>query len=184
MAAVLLDLSMSLDGLIAGPDDDDAGLHDWYFAESDDTNRGLVDEIVQTTGALVMGRRAYDLGVSVGGFADTPYQVPHFVLTHTPPVEKSESGVTFTYVTDGVEPLIDQARAAAGDRYVTVGGGADIARQCLAAGLVDEVDLHVVPVLLGQGLRLFAELDAPVQLDLIREVSGAGVSHLRYRVRR
>ena len=118
------------------------------------------------------------------GWDETPYAVPHFVVTHQPPPARPGGPVEFVFVTDGVAGAIEQARAAAGDRYVTIGGGADIARQCLAAGLVDELQLHLVPVTLGDGIPLFAGLGQEVHLTKTRVVDGPVVTHLRYRVGR
>jgi dihydrofolate reductase len=119
----------------------------------------MFHEFVRNTGAVVMGRRAYDTGQ--GDFTDYQFQVRLFVLTHGPPakVAKGENGkLTFTSVTDGIENAIAKARAAAGDRDVVVIGGASTAQQCMNAGLVDEIQISTIPVLLGDGLRLFEHL--------------------------
>jgi dihydrofolate reductase len=108
--------------------------------------------------------------------------VPHFVITHRPPRPVPGRAVEFVFVPEGVDAAIAAARDAAGDRYVTVGGGADIARQCLAAGLVDELQLHVVPILLGNGVPLFVGSAPSWQLTRTRVVDGPQVTHLRYRV--
>ena len=109
-----------------------------------------------------------------------PFRVPVFVLTHhqREPVEK-QGGTSFTFVTDGIESALEQARAAAGGKAVSLGGGADVARQYLAAGLLDELRIHVVPVLLGGGVRLFDGV-GPQQLEVIRVLESTGVTHLRY----
>jgi dihydrofolate reductase len=131
-----------------------------------------------------MGKRAYNTGEESGGYEDDPYQVPNFVVTHHVP-EQAAAGENdqrrFIFVTDGVESAIKQAKAAAGDKDVAVGGGADIAQQCLNAGLIDEIQLHVVPVLLGKGIGLFGQID-PVKLENIRVVVAPDVTHLRFRV--
>jgi dihydrofolate reductase len=178
---VLLDMAMSLDGRIGRDDGSDAGLYDWYFDPSD-ISRPVVDELVGTTGAIVIGRGAYDIGNDAEGWDDTPYRVPHFVVTHGPPADGRPGPVDFTFVPEGVTAAVERAREAAGDRWVAIGGGADIARQCLAAGLVDEVQLHVVPVILGTGICLFDRLDKPVRLARTRVVDGPVVTHVRYRV--
>jgi len=119
----------------------------------------MLQEEIQTTGAVVMGRRSYDMGE--GDLTDYEYQVPIFVLTHTLP-EKAAKGqndqLTVTFVTAGIESAIAQAKAAAGDKNVTVVGGAHTAQQCLRAGLVDEIHMGIVPVLFGEGLRFFEPL--------------------------
>lgn len=133
---VLLDMAISLDGHIGRDDGSDPGLYDWYF-EPSDISKPVVDELVEMTGAIVLGRGAFGRGDDAGGWDDTPHEVKHFIVTHRPPQGGLDGPVEFVFVTDGVAAAVELAREAAGDRYVTVGG--DIARQCLAAGLVDEV---------------------------------------------
>ena len=152
MARVLLDMAVSLDGLICGPGGADGGLYDWYFNPTQ-VSRPVVDELVSTTGAIIIGRGAFGTGDEAGGWDDTPYRVPHFVVTHRPPWPAPSGTIEFVFVPDGVRAAVQLAREAAGDRYATIGGGADLARQCLAERLVDEVQLHVVPVVLGDGRR-------------------------------
>jgi dihydrofolate reductase len=156
------------------------GLYDWYFNPSE-VSRPVIDELIATTGAIVIGRGAYITGEEAGGWDDTPYAVPHFVITHHPP-QVSSSWVEFVFVTEGVDAAIDEAKKAAGDRYTTIGGGSDIARQALAAGLIDELQLHVVPLLAGDGVRLFDSFDHGWQLTKVRVIDGPNVTHLRYRV--
>jgi dihydrofolate reductase len=181
MAEVLLDMAVSLDGLIAGPGGADAGLYDWYFNPAE-VSRPVIGELVETTGAIVMGRGAFATGEEAGGWEDTPYAVPHFVITHHPPPPAPGRTTEFVFVTDGIAAAIDAAKKAAGNRYATIGGGADIARQCLVAGLVTELQLHVVPLILGKGVRLFSGFDQPWQLTKIRGIDAPNVTHLRYRV--
>jgi dihydrofolate reductase len=210
---VRLDISMSLDGFIAGPNqtlDQPLGeggdlLHQWIvglasWREPHGLTGGttgpddeLVKESVSGTGAFVMGRRMFSGGE--GPWADDPnadgwwgeeppFGVPVFVLTHhaREPVVK-EGGTTFNFVTDGTEAAVEQARAAAGDRSVTVAGGANVVQQCLSAGLIDELQIHVIPVLLGGGVRLFDRVSAgTVELELERVIDSPAVTHLRYRL--
>lgn len=183
MAGVLLDMAISLDGLVSGPGGADGGLYDWYFDPSD-VSRPVVEELVTISGAILLGRGAFGTGDDAGGWDDTPYDVPHFVVTHRPPATVPGRTVEFVFVPDGVRAAVDLAREAAGDRYVTIGGGPDIARQCLAENLVDEVQLHVVPVLLGDGLPLFDRAVPERRLTKTRVVDAANVTHLRYRVDR
>ena len=183
MATVLLDMAISLDGLICGPGGADGGLYDWYFDPSD-ASRPVVDELVETTGAIILGRGAFGTGDDAGGWDDTPYQVPHFVITHRPQPPIPGATVEFNFVPDGVRAAVELARKAAGDRYATIGGGADIARQCLAEHLVDEVQLHVVSVLLGDGIPLFDRSGTGRRLTKTRVVDAPNVTHLRYRVDR
>jgi dihydrofolate reductase len=214
MARLTFNLSMSLDGFIAGPNqtlEEPLGeggeqLHDWAFATKafreihglDGGEPGpdsdIAEEVVGDIGATVMGRRMFsggegpwedDPNADAWWGDDPPFHHPVFILTHheREPVSK-EGGTSFTFVTDGIESALEQAKAAAGDKDVTVGGGADVAQQYLRAGLLDEFQVHVVPVLLGGGVRLFENLaDAPGRLECMRVVeSPAGVTHLRYRV--
>lgn len=182
MAKVLLDMAMSLDGCVRGPDGTDVGLYDWYF-EPSSISKPVIDELVETTGAIVLGRGAFGTGDDASGWDDTPYDVPHVVITHRPPFVPLASD-RFTFVTRGVQAAITLADGlVTGDRWVTIGGGADIARQCLAAGLVDEVRLHIVPILVGAGQRLFDDSTTPRSLSIQRVVDGPVVTHLRYRLR-
>jgi dihydrofolate reductase len=162
------------------------GLHDWFFPPSGTVPAGdaeVIDESVKTTGAIVMGRRAYDLGDKVDGFLDTSYRVEHFVLSHDIPEQVAKGETTFTFVTDGIESALEQAKAAVGNKDVAVGGGASIAQQALKAGLVDEIQIHLVPVLLGEGIRLFEHLGAEqIELEQTRVIESPFATHLRFRV--
>lgn len=183
MGKVLLDVAMSLDGFISGPNGEDHGLHDYFFSPSGATTE-VIEEGFKITGAIIMGRRAYDIGAAQDGFADNPYQVPTFVLTHHVPEKFAKGAETFIFVTDGIESALDQAKAVVEDKFVVIGGGADIAQQYLIAGLVDEIQIHLIPKLLGVGVRLFDNLGLePVDLESTRVIEGTGVVHLRFRVK-
>ena len=176
MGSVLVDMAISLDGYVAGADDEDVGLYDWYFAPSGNAIM-VIQELLDSIGAMIIGRR------SVGdddGF-DTPYKVPHYVVTHRarPPVTRD--GVTFYFVDSGIEAALALARAAAGDKAVCVAGGPATAQQYLSSGLVDTVQLHLVPVVLGAGKRLF-ETVTPMKLERTRVLESPGVTHLQFRV--
>ncbi len=177
IGTVLLDMAMSLDGFVSGPEGGDDGLHDWYFAPVGNASI-VIDELLHTIGAMILGRRV--LGDQPDGF-DTPYKVPHFVLTHTarPTVERGD--VPFIFVADGIERVVAQAQAAAGEKVVCVAGGATTAQQLLKAGLIDELQIYLVSKFLGGGLRLFDQL-APMQLERTRVLESPGVTHLRFRV--
>lgn len=194
--ALLLDMSMSLDGFIAGPEDGPANplglnghrLHDWLANGRGDDPRmfrpdgpsGDVFDELMATGAVLVGRRTFDLAGRWNG--DHHDGVPIFVPTHQPHDDPPTGPATITYVTDGMESAVAQANAAAGDRDVMV-HGADTAQRCLRAGLLDEMEIHVMPVLLGQGRRLFDHLSAEhIELALTRVVDAPGVTHLHYRV--
>jgi dihydrofolate reductase len=180
MGKVILDMAMSLDGYICGPNDEDGGLHDWYFTPSD-TSRAIIDELVANVGAIVMGRRSYEMGDQFDGFVDNIYKVPHLILTHHPPQTKTKGETEFIFITDGIENLMKQAQAAAGEKNVIIGGGANTTYQFLEAGLIDELHIHLVPVVFGTGKALFPA-GAAIQLENIMALESAGVTHLRYRV--
>ena len=176
MGKVFLDMAMSLDGFVSGPNNDDAGLHDWYFAPSGNATV-VIDELIHSIGAMILGKRVF--GDVPEGW-DTPYKVPHFVVTHTPLKRVEREGMSFNFV-DGIECALAQAQAAAGDKAICVAGGASTAQQFLRAGLLDEIQLHVVSVLLGGGLRLFDHLET-TKLERTRVIESPGVTHLQYRV--
>jgi len=130
-----------------------------------------------------MGRRAYEMGDPDSYAGNYEYQVPIFVLTHRVPekLPKEDGRLTFTFVTDGIHSAIEKAKAAAGDKNVTVIGGANTVQQVIRAGLLDEIQIHLVPVLLGNGLRLFEHLGAePIELEKTRVIESPGVTHLRF----
>ena len=177
MGKVFVDMAMSLDGFVSGPNGEDGGLHDWYFDPSGNAIR-VIDELLHTIGAMILGKRAF--GDQPDGF-DTPYKVPHFVLTHTPRQQVENGGVPFIFVDQGIESALAQAQAAAGEKAVCVAGGASTAQQFLNAGFVDEVQIHLVPILLGDGLRLFDRIGA-MQLEQTRVLESPDVTHLQFRV--
>ena len=215
MAKLILDISMSLDGFVAGPNqtlDEPLGeggeqLHEWVFATKSwreahgrsggETNADseVIEESLRNTGATVMGRRMFsggegpwedDPNADAWWGDDPPFHHPVFILTHhaREPVTK-QGGTTFTFVTDGIESALAQARAAAGDKDVAVAGGANVAQQYLEAGLLDEIQIHVAPVLLGDGVRLFENHLGPEgrKVECTRVIESPAVTHLRYRVR-
>jgi dihydrofolate reductase len=132
-----------------------------------------------TTGALVTGRRTFDLTHGWGG--GHPLGVPVFVVTHSVPQEWVYQGSPFTFVTDGPESAVAQAKAVAGDKDVGV-IGANLVQQCIRSGILDEIHLDLVPILLGDGVRLFDQSAEPIELDSIRVIAGEGVTHLTFRV--
>jgi dihydrofolate reductase len=202
MGKVSVGLTMSLDGFIAGPNDGperplgEGGerLFEWY--SSGDTEYSmpgtemvfrissqsaeLLSGLEKTMGAFVTGRRTFDITNGWGG--RPPLGVPTFVVTHSVPREWVYEGSPYTFVTDGVESAVEQAKTVAGDKGVAV-GAASIAQQCIRAGLLDEVTVNLVPVLLGGGVRLFDHLGpAPIELESTGVVEGSGVTHLTFRV--
>ncbi len=182
MANVLLDMAMSLDGFISGPNGEDHGLHDYFFSPAGPPAE-VIEEGFKRTGTIIMGRRAFDIGAAQDGFADNPYQVPTFVLTHHNPQSISKGAESFVFVMDGIESALERARAVTGDRDVVIGGGPNIAQQYLRAGLIDEIQIHLVHILLGQGVRLFDQPGAgQTKLERTRMIEGSGVTHLRFQV--
>lgn len=182
MGKVLLDMAMSLDGYIVGPHDEDHGLNDWFFSPEEGSKK-VVDESLASLGAIIMGRQTYEVADKQNGFVDTPYKITHFVLTHHVPEKKARGAATIIFVTDGIESALAQAKASAGDKDVALGGGANIAQQFLKAGLVDDIQIHLIPKLLGEGKRLFAPSGTePIELELTRTIEAVGVTHLKFRV--
>ena len=210
MTRVRFRIAMSLDGFVAGPDqsvNDPIGvggmrLHEWVFplrawremagmegGEAGESN-AVVEESLANLGATVMGRNMFGGQPGPWRTADPwngwwgpnpPYHHPVFVLTHHPrePLEL-EGGTTFTFVTDGIEAALARARRAAGGKDVSLAGGAQAARQFLAAGLVDEMEIHLVPTLLGHGERLFEGVGDDLHgLELVRTVATPAVTHLK-----
>lgn len=178
---VVVGMTMSLDGFV---NDRNGGVGRLYpdLAALRETEE--LRAAIAATGAVVMGRRAYDM--AEGDFTGYEFQAPIFVLSHRVP-EKAAKGenekLTFAFVGGAIEAVIERAKAAAGDRWVSVIGGARTAQQVLRAGLADELHIDLAPVLLGGGLRLFEHLDgAEIGLERIRVAESAGVTHLRYRV--
>lgn len=153
------------------------------------TNSEIIDETFNATGAYVIGRRMAD-GGEVGWGDEPPFHAPVFVVTNRPrPTLVKQGGTSFTYVTDGIANAIDQARQAAGNRNVAIGGGGNLLNAAIRAGLVDELELHVAPVLLGTGMRLFEPADPtqqagdPIELTPTRVIHTDDVTHIRYRAR-
>jgi dihydrofolate reductase len=190
MPTTFANLSMSLDGYIAGPNvrvgngmgDDGDRLHDWIFAgKSDAEATAFLRRDLDPVGAFVMGRTMFDVGVDPWG-DEPPFRAPVFVVTHRPAdsIEKA-GGTTYHFVTDGPGAALERARREAGDRDVRIEGGADIVRQFLAAGALDEFRLHVVPIVLGGGTRLFDDSAGPVAFVSTGSIDEGGVAHLTLR---
>lgn len=181
MGKVVFGMTMSLDGFINDRDGSVGALyHDLDILRDTEPMK----ESIRNTGAVVMGRNAFAMAEDPDSYAGNyEYQVPIFVLTHKAPKKhpKETNDLTFTFVTDGVESAIAQAKAAAGDKDVTIIGGASVAQQCLKAGLVDELQIDIMPVLLGSGLRLFEQMgEEPIQLEIMATVDAPVRTHLKY----
>jgi dihydrofolate reductase len=201
MGDVVVDLTVSLDGYIAGPDDGmefplgrgGEGLFTWMSAgpESNrvdrwlappDASKVVVDEWMSDAGAGISGRRTFDIA---GGWKDGhPIDAPIFVVTHTAPTS-GEWSPQVTFVTDGLDHALELAQQAAGDKVVSV-SGADVAQQLLRAGKIDQIQVSIAPLLLGGGVSLFGDLTAvaPIRLEQTRVIGSEGVTHVRYRVLR
>ena len=172
MGKVVGGATISLDGFI---NDRYGDLSPLYPDLAELRKTEFLQESILKTGAAVMGRHAYHIGN--GDFTDYEYQVPIFVLTHHIP-DKVTRGqnekLKFHFVTDGIKSAVRQAKAAAGDKTVQVIGGASTFQQCLDAGLLDEIEIGVVPLILGEGLRLFAQMDKKIELEKIRILESPG----------
>jgi dihydrofolate reductase len=211
MNKVRVHISTSLDGYVAGPNqsqEEPLGtggeqLHDWLVQLKswreqagmkggvENASDAVFAEEIGNVGAEIMGRGKFGpAGRGPWGDdpwrgwwgEDPPFHKPVFVLTHHVREPLTLSDTTFTFVTDGIESALQQAREAAGDRDVFIGGGANVINQYLTAGLVDELELHVVPIVLGGGARLFAGVGPDLKLEELRAVEAPGVTHLKYRV--
>jgi dihydrofolate reductase len=207
--ALTLEITMSLDGYVAGPDpslEEPLGkggeaLHEWAFAAQAwrdahgleggeaSADSDVIQEQLDRTGATIMGRRMFSGGEgpwaddpNANGWwgDDPPFHHEVFVLTHHAREPLALGDTTFHFVTDGIEAALEAARAAAGEKDVVVAGGASAGRQYLAAGLLDEMQIHVAPLLLGDGTKLFDGASADV--ELVRTIASPAVTHLRYRV--
>jgi dihydrofolate reductase len=211
MSSVTCQISISLDGFVAGPNQSlqnpigEGGLrlHKWVFETASwreqhglaggarTADSEVVDELFQNVGAYVMGRKMFGGGDGpwdekwTGWWSDEPpYHAPVFVLTHHPRKPLSmRGGTTFTFVTEGIDSALAQARSAAGDKNVEIAGGARTVQQYLAAGKLDELYLHIVPVTLGAGERLLENVGDP-KLEPVKVIASPAVTHIKYRILR
>jgi dihydrofolate reductase len=211
MSKVRVHISTSLDGYVAGPNQTQVEplgeggerLHDWLTAlkawrepagmegGEENVSNDVFAEVTANVGAEIMGRGKFG-PASRGTWGDDPWRgwwgeappfhKPVFVLTHHEREPLILADTTFTFITDGIESALQRAREAAGNKDVFIGGGADVINQYLAAGLVDELELHVAPILLGGGARLFDGVGPDVELEELRVIEAPGVAHLKYRV--
>ena len=209
MSKVTCQISISLDGFVAGPNqslenplgEGGLDLHEWVFATASwreqqgqlggarGVDSDVLDEVVQNVGAYIMGRKMFGGGNGRWDQAwkgwwgeDPPYHVPVFVLTHHPRAAlPMKGGTTFNFITDGITSALAQARAAAGPKDIVIAGGAHAVQQFLAAGLLDELYLHVVPVVLGAGERLLENVGKPT-LEPVKVLASPAVTHVKYRV--
>jgi dihydrofolate reductase len=189
MGKVIVNLTMSLDGYVAGPNvqmeepmgEGGEALHDWMF---DSEHPDPEADLFTNAGAVIIGGRTFDLGDSHWG-ENPPYHMPCFILYSEPrETITKEGGTTYTFVTDGIESALTQAQAAAGDKDIVIMGGANAAQQFINAGLVDELHIHLAHMLLGGGTRLFDTLTIkPTELEKISVGDASVVTHLKFRAR-
>jgi dihydrofolate reductase len=190
VSASVLYMSMSLDGYVAGPNDEPGNpggdgfmrLHDWYGFEAAQKSEMSEHFLAESgaTGAIVAGRRTVE---QVDHWSGDNHGLPIFVPSHRPPGPSVANYPLVTYVTDGIASAMAQAKAAAGDRNVLVHGGYT-AQRALEAGVLDELQIHQIPVLFGGGRRLFELLPSRVELEIVRVIDTPEATHIRYRVRR
>ena len=192
MSKVIFDISMSLDGYITAAnsrpeeplgDGGEQHLHQWAFG-SDERSSELVKDALANLGAVICGRRTYNDSMPwwEADGPTGPARRPVFVVTHDVPKDAPENGV-YTFVTGGIERALQAAKTVAGSKDVSVMGGADIGQQYIRAGLVDEISIHLAPVLFGNGMRMFEHLgDEHIQLEAVTAVQTATTTHLRFRV--
>lgn len=210
MARVRAHISASVDGYVAGPNqsmenplgEGGESLHDWLIVlrswreqagldgGEDNLNNAIFAEVTANVGSEIMGRGKF--GPPGGGpwrddwtgwwGDDPPFRKPVFVVTHHERAPLTLTDTTFTFVTDGIESALAQAREVSGGKDIFIGGGADVINRYLAAGLLDELELHIVPIVLGGGSRLFAGVSRDVRLEQVRAVEGPGVTHVKYRI--
>jgi dihydrofolate reductase len=194
MGKVVFNMSMSVDGFVAGPNDEVDRLFGWYFSGDTELTFPGTDMVFKVSqpsaksfqdaamrvGAIVTGRRTFNVAGAWGG--KPPLGVPHFVMTHSVPQEWVYPGSLFTFVTDGIQSAVAQAKQAAGEKDVAISTASTL-QQCLQVGLLDEIHIDLVPILLGAGVRLFDNLGPePIDLERIKLIEGTDVIHLGYRV--
>lgn len=204
MGKLVADITMSLDGFITGPDDAPGrglgergeALHNWvmggpwrYEDEARrfaplDVDRDVLQQAMGSIGAGIIGRRMFDVTGGWGGNPPGGRDARYFVLTHSVPKEWARPDSPFTFVTDGIDSALEQAKAVAQDKDVGIGGGANVIQQYLAAGFIDELRLHLAPVLLGAGKRLFDHLGGhPIELEKTGTIESPYATHLYFTVR-
>ena len=190
MGRIIVDVSVSLDGFMAGPNVSAAcpmgeggdQLHRWLFgARPSDADSAIVKRLFAGIGAVVLGRRTFDIGFEERD-QQTPFPAPTFVVTHRAKAPLPTSSGTFTFVTEGAAAAVEQAQAAAAEKNVAVMGGA-LTQELIRLGLIDELHIHLIPLLLGDGLRLFDNLGRKqIEFELVETTPSAEVTHLVYRL--
>lgn len=186
MSKTVLDISMSLDGFIAGANispqqplgEGGIRLHDWFFGAKTPMDETIMNDLIASTGAVVLGGKTYKDAIDDEWGGKTPFHTPAFVLVHSLP---QTIGDGFTFVTDGIESALEQAKATAGDKNVWLMGGANTLQQYLNAKLVDELHIHIAPLILGKGTRLFENVRA-MELERTRLIETPAATHVHYLV--
>jgi len=188
MGKVVLDMSISRDGFAAGPDvtihqpmgKSGERLHKWLFAGKTEVDSQIISTIFETSGAVIVGGQTYNVAANEAWGGISPFLMPAFVVTQTIPEQKIDG---FTYVTDGIESALSQAQKTAGEKNVWIMGGANLSQSLIKAGSLDEMHIHIVPVLMGNGIRLFENIGSK-HIELVRtEMIGShGATHLFFRV--
>jgi len=188
MGKIVVDIAMSLDGFISGINvspqlpmgDQGLRLHDWIFDKKTAIDVNMINEVMETSGAVIVGRHTYDVAIDEAWEGRSPFPMPALVISHYK-AQRIVDG--FTFVTDGIEEALKQAKTIAGNKNIWIMGGANIIRQFIKAGLVDELEIHLAHILLGKGTRLFDdELTNVVELERIRSIESAAVTHVRFRI--
>jgi len=188
MGKVVVDIAMSLDGFIAGTNVsqqlpmgvDGLRLHDWIFTKKTDADSNMIKEVMETSGAVIVGRHTYNVAIDDAWGGESPFPMHAFVISHGVPVKIVEG---FSFVAEGIEETLKQAKVMAGNKNVWIMGGGNIIRQFIKAGLVDELDIHLAHILLGKGTRLFDnELTNVIELERTRSIQSASVTHIRFRL--
>ncbi len=191
MPVVVAEQSISLDGFSAGANQSPANpmgdggqrLHEWLSATSSQPDANVIDAYWSRIGAVILGKRMFDNGLESWD-GENPWGVPAFVLSHDQRAQMSKNGdIQFTFVADGIEGALEQARAIAGDRDVAIADGAKTIQQSIVAGQLDELHVHLVPIVLGSGVRLLEGVGCPgIEIQPGTVVGSSGVTHLRYRL--
>ncbi len=188
MSKTIVDLSMSLDGFTSGPSislelpmgNGGERLHEWLFNSKTDIDKKILEELVETSGAVILGRRTYDVGIGEPWGGVSPFSVPAFVVSNGRP-EKMVDG--FSFINDGIESALNRAKSIAGNKNVWIMGGANLAGQYIKDKLIDELHIHLVSMILGAGNRLFEKTGPSViELEKIKSIESTGVTHLEYRI--
>ena len=188
MGKVVVDIAMSLDGYIAGTNvspqlpmgDDGLRLHDWIFNKKTDVDADMIKEVMENSGAVIIGRHTYDVAIDDAWGGQSPFPMPALVVSHNK-TEKIVDG--FAFITSGIDETFKQAKTIAGNKNIWIMGGANIVRQFITAGLVDELEIHLSHILLGKGIRLFDDtLSNIIELERIRSIESDAVTHIRFRL--